>query len=148
MSYHEKRSIVSIISSLLIFGAYSMYVFGKYREGGPVLANDLSFWATAFLILIPVSIAANIIIHIVFSIINTIATNECEPSFSDERDKLIELKSIRNSHWVFVLGFFLAMGSLVLNMPPAVMFIVIAVSGLVSSLVGDFSQLYYYRRGI
>jgi len=148
MSYHEKRSIVSIISNLLIFGVYSIYVFGKYREGGPVLANDLSFWATAFLILIPVSIAANIIMHIVFSIINTIAAKESEPSFSDERDKLIELKSIRNSHWVFVLGFFLAMGSLVLNMLPAVMFIVIAVSGLVSSLVGDFSQLYYYRRGI
>lgn len=148
MSYQEKRSIVSIISSLLIFGIYSMYVFGKYQEGGPVLANDLSFWATAFLILIPVSIAANIIIHIVFSIINTIATNECEPSITDERDKLIELKSTRNSHWIFVLGFFLAMGSLVLNMPPAVMFIVIAVSGLVSSIVGDLSQLYYYRRGI
>ena len=148
MSYQEKRSIVSIISSLLIFGIYSMYVFRKYQEGGHVLANDLSFWATAFLILIPVSIAANIIMHIVFYIINTIATNECEPSITDERDKLIELKATRNSHWIFVFGFFLAMGSLVLNMPPAVMFIVIAVSGLVSSIVDDLSQLHYYRRGI
>ncbi len=148
MSYHEKKNIVSIISTLVIFGLYSLYVFQKYQAGGQALTNDFNFWASVILVFIPVSIVANIIINIVFVIIYRITTNEEEPSFSDERDKLIELKALRNSHWVFVIGFLLSMVLLVIGMPPFVMFIILAVSGLASEMVGNISQLYFYRRGI
>jgi hypothetical protein len=68
-------------------------------------------------------------------------------SFSDERDKFIELRALRNALYVFTGGFFLAMGSLALGMPPSVMFIVLMCSGYVSGLVGDGSQIYFYRKG-
>lgn len=148
MSYQEKETLVSLISSVVIFGGYCLYVFQKYQEQIFKTPNDLRFWATTILILIPVSIVATIIINIAFNVINTIVTKVDEaPSFTDERDKLIQLKAIQISHWMFVLGFFLAMGSLVIDMPPYVMLIVLVFSGFVSSLTDDIAKLYFYHKG-
>ena len=61
---------------------------------------------------------AQIIIHIIFAIINKMVTNEDMPTTDDERDKLIELKSTRISHWIFTIGFMLAMGSQAIDMKP------------------------------
>lgn len=148
MSFQEKRNVVSLISTLLIFSLYSMYVFQKYQEGSFHTSNAYSFWGAFILILIPVSILAKIIIHIVFSIVNTIATKEKEPRITDELDKLIELKSTRNSHYVFIIGFLLAMIPLVMDQPPYVMFIIFISSGLLSEVIGVITQLYLYRRGV
>ncbi len=148
MSFQEKRNIVSLITTLLIFPLYSTYMFQKYQEGSFSSTDEFRFWGAFILILIPVSIVAKIIIHIVFSIINTIATNEKEPSITDELDKLIVLKATRNSHYVFVLGFLLSMVPLVMDMPLFVMFIILIISGFVSEVVGTVTQLYLYRRGV
>lgn len=148
MSYQERRNIVSLIGTLLIFTLYSRYVYLKFPEGSIDSSELFSFWGATILILIPVSIVAKIIIHIVFSILNTIATKEKEPAFTDERDKIIELKATRNSHYVFILGFLLAMGSLVMDMEPSVMFIILIVAGLVSEVSGIITQLYHYRKGV
>ncbi len=147
MSYQERRTIVSLISTILISAFYFAYVFQQYPEVGPYSPDVFHFWGSTILILIPVSIVAKIIIYIVFSIINTVATKEQEPSFLDERDKLIELKSTRNSLYVFMIGFLLSMIPIVMNMSPAGMFIILIVAGILSEMVGDISQLYFYRRG-
>ncbi|NEW07561.1 hypothetical protein GK047_16260 [Paenibacillus sp. SYP-B3998] len=148
MSYQEKKNIASLIGTLLIFGCYCLYVFQSYPEGSIDSTETFRFWGAVILILIPVSIVAKIIINIVFNIIYRITTKEEEPSFSDELDKLIELKATRNSHYMFIFGFLLSMGSLVLHMPPFVMFILLIFSGLASEVVGAITQLYLYRRGV
>jgi hypothetical protein len=148
MSFQEKRNIVSLISTLLIFTLYCMYVFQRYQEGSLDSTDTFSFWGSVILILIPVSIVAKIIIHIVFNIIYRITTKEEEPSFSDELDKLIELKATRNSHYAFIIGFLLSMGSLVMDTPTYVMFILLILSGFLSEVVGVITQLYLYRRGV
>jgi hypothetical protein len=148
MSFQEKKNIVSLISTFLIFGSYWLYVFQKHPFGSLDQENTLSFWGSFILILIPVTIAAKIIISIVFTVINRIATNEQEPSFSDELDKLIELKATRNSHYVFLLGFVLSMVTLVMDMPANTMFIILICSGFVSEVIGYISQLYFYRKGV
>lgn len=147
MSYQERRAIVSLSSTIVISVFYFWYMVQRYPEGSSYSIEVFRFWGAAILILIPVSIIAKIVITIVFSILNTIATQENEPLFSDERDKLIELKATRNSLYVFMFGFLLAMGSLIIDMTPSVMFIVLIFSGIVSELVGDISQFYFYRRG-
>ncbi|MRN52296.1 hypothetical protein [Paenibacillus monticola] len=147
MSYQEKKNVVSLLSTLLIFGFYCSYVFQVHQESTELIDN-FRFWGASILILIPVSIVVKIIITIVFNIIYRITTNEIEPSFSDELDKLIELKATRNSHYVFILGFLLSMGSLVIEMPPSTMFIILIFSGLVSEVAGVITQLYLYRRGV
>ncbi|MGO4497689.1 hypothetical protein AB4114_17570 [Paenibacillus sp. 2RAB27] len=148
MSYQEKKHIVSFISTVLIFGFYCWYVFQKVPNTNMDTMETLRFWAAAILILIPVSVVAKIIIAIVFNIIYRITTKEIEPSFSDELDKLIDLKATRNSHYVFTIGFLLAMGSLVLDMTPATMFIILIFSGFFSEMAGVFTQLYHYRKGV
>lgn len=148
MSYHERRSMVNIISTILITAIYSAYMFQSYPEGDAYAKAIFRFWGEFLLILIPVSIVARILIHIGFSILNTIATNEAEPDIVDERDKLIELKATRNSLYIFTLGFLLAMGSLVMDRPPAAMFTILIFAGVLSDIVSEVSQLYFYRRGV
>ncbi|KRF03182.1 hypothetical protein ASG89_23910 [Paenibacillus sp. Soil766] len=148
MSYQEKKHIVSFISTLLIFSCYCWYVFQKLQDTSMDTTETLRFWAAAILILIPVSIVAKIIIAILFNIIYRITTKEVEPSFSDELDKLIDLKATRNSHYVFVLGFLLAMGSLLMDMTPTTMFIILFFSGFLSEMAGVFTSLYLYRKGV
>jgi cell division protein FtsL len=143
----EKMTIVLIFNTILIFGAYSLYVYQKYITVNPEIINDFKFWGKAFLFLIPVTIIAQIIIHIIFAIINKIVTNEEISTMNDERDKLIELKAIRVSHWTFTLGFMLAMASQAMGMQPWVMFITLIASGLISALATEIAKLYFYRRG-
>lgn len=98
--------------------------------------------------MIPIAIVAQIIIHIIFAIINKMVTNEDMPTTDDERDKLIELKSIRISHWIFTIGFMLAMGSQAIDMKPWVMFVTLISSGFLSSMVSELARFYFYRKGV
>lgn len=147
MYRREKEIIVSLISMTLIMVLYSLYVYNKYITVNPEVVNDFSFWGKAFLILIPVTIVTIIIIYIVFFIINKIATNQDLPQVTDERDRMIELKGIRISHWVFVTGFMLAMASQAFGMKPWVLFVVLFGSGFVSTLAEGIAKICYYRKG-
>jgi len=148
MGHQEKQSIVSIIGSVLVIGFYSLYVYRNYIQADMELLNDFQFWGKSFLYLIPVAIVVQIVIHIVFAIANRIITQEDMPDFTDERDKLIELKSIRISHWLFIIGFMLAMGSLAIGMKPYVMFLTLISAGFLSSLASEVSKIIYYRKGV
>jgi hypothetical protein len=143
-----KRALVSLFSTILIPALYSAYMLQRYPDAGSYSAEVFRFWGAFFLILIAASVVIKIIIYIIFSIINTITTNEEEPSIVDERDRLVELKSTRNSLYVFTVGIFIAMGSLVMGKPPSVMFILFFVAGIAVGMVGDISQFYFYRRGV
>lgn len=147
MYNREKQILVSLITSVVILAAYSLFVYNRYISDNPEIINDFRFWGKAFLVLIPVSIVAQMVIHILFAIANKIATNEDIPSISDERDKLIELRTIRISHWLFLAGFLLAMGSQAVGMQPYVMFITLILSGFIASVVGEITRIYYYRKG-
>ncbi len=147
MSFQERRAIVALISTLLITGAYTVYMLQRYPQADAYSPEVFHFWGAFFLILIPVSIVAKVLIHIIFVIINTITTREEEPDITDERDKLIELRASRNSLYVFSVGFLLAMASLVMEMPPSTMFAVLIGSGVMSDVVSELSQFYFYRRG-
>ena len=148
MGQKEKQSIVSIIGSVLTIGLYSLYVYKNYIAGDLEILNDFQFWGKSFLWLIPIAIVVQIVIHIVFAIGNAIITKENMPDLTDERDKLIELKSIRISHWIFTLGFMLSMGSLAFGMKPYVMFLSLLSSGFLASLVSEVAKIIYYRKGV
>jgi hypothetical protein len=147
MTYQERRALASLISNVVITALYSAYMLQRYPDAPAYSPEIFHFWGTYFVILIPVSIVAKIIIAIIFAILNAIATREVEPVMTDERDWLFELKALRNSLYVFALGFVVAMASLVFDMPPTIMFIILIGAGIVSEIVGDMSQFYFYRRG-
>jgi hypothetical protein len=165
MSYQEKRTGTSIFSGAIILAAYCMYAFGKFSAGA-VAPGDLKFWASTMLIFIGIGIAATIIIQIIFHILLSVSIavrkkiqdEECSDKeiektieleiVEDERDKLIELKSMRIGFVVAGMGFVGALVSLVLNYSPVVMLNILYISFCVGSLLEGAGQLYYYRRGV
>lgn len=165
MSYQEKRTIVSIISGIIILGAYCNYAYGKYQSG-VVATDDLKFWAGTMLMFIGIGIAAAIAIQIVFHIALSIAiaiqenvkNGKCDDKeiektieaeiVTDEMDKLIELKSSKIGFIASGIGFVTALVSLVFDYPPAVMINIMFISFSAGSLLEGFTQLYYYRRGV
>jgi uncharacterized membrane protein len=148
MEQKEKQVLVSVIASLTIIVFYSLWVYSKYIESNPEVINDLRFWGRSFIVLIPVAIITQIVIHILFAIINKIVTGEDSSDKDDERDKLIELKSLRVSHWIFVVGFTLAMGAVALGMELWVMFVTLIFSGFLSDLISSSVKIWYYRKGV
>jgi len=147
MDQKEKQIIVTLFSFILILGCYSWYLYHKYIEGNMAILNDFKFWGKAFLVLIPITIVSQIIIHIAFAIINKMITNEDMTNLTDERDKLIDLKAIKISHSIFTMGFLFAMGSQAFGMQPYVMFILLISSGFLASIISEVAKLYFYRKG-
>jgi hypothetical protein len=148
MEFQEKRSLVNLITTPLLFIFYYLYVFAQYRSLDVASGTDLSFWAKYILILVPVIIIPKIIIYIIFAIINKIMTGDKITDMEDEMDKLIDLKASRNGSIVFMIGFMLAMVALVSGWSAHSMFIIIFGSFLVSGIFGEASMFYYYRKGV
>jgi hypothetical protein len=148
MTYQEKESIVNIFSGLLITGLFALNVWQRHIEGQIDLTQDFSAWGVIFLWFIGVSIVARIIIYIIFHILNAIATRETNIPVSDERDKLIKLKSLRNGYYVFTSAFVLSVIGLAIGMPVYGMFIAFVAGGLMSEIVENGSQIYFNRKGI
>ncbi len=165
MSYQERRTGVSILTGILLLAAYCNYAFGKYNSGA-VSPDDLKFWASTMLIFIGIGVGASIIIQIIFHILYSISLavkakiqdehsddrvieKTIEAEFvEDERDKLIELKSMRVGFIIAGIGFVGGLVSLVLNYSPAVMLNIVFLSFSAGSLLEGIGQLYYYRKGV
>ncbi len=148
MYRREIRILVSLISTFVILSVYALYVYKNYVAGNFEIINDYKFWGSAVLVVIPVMIVAQIIIHIVFFIVHKIVTDEEVPTITDEMDRLIELKAIKISHWGHVLGFVAAMASQALGMQPYVLFVVLIVSCFASTVFEGGVKIYFYRKGI
>lgn len=147
MSYHEKRSISTILSTLIYFVIYTIIVLKRYSAKELMTTNDLKLWAIIILVMMLASIIVRIITTIVFTIYYRITSQEEEPQITDERDKLFELKGNRNSLYVFSIGFLIAMIAVALGQPLTMMFFILVLAGFGSDLVGEVSTLYFYRRG-
>lgn len=148
MSYQEKQNIVNIFSGLLITAIYAWIVYQRHLQGRFDLTEDFRTWGIVFLIFIGVSIVARIIIYIIFHILNAIATREEKIPVEDERDKLIKLKSTRNSYIVFMIGYLIAILLLATGMPVYGLFIAFVLGGLMAEIIDNSSQIYYHRKGI
>jgi hypothetical protein len=123
-------------------------MYPRYPGEGVESSEVFYYWGSFVLYLTLLSIVAHIIISIIFNIVFRLTTNEKEPAFADELDKLIDLKAFRNSFFVFVVGFLFAMGSLVVYQPLHVMFIILISAGFISDVTGSVTKLYHYRRGV
>ena len=148
MSYQEQRVAVSLITALIVFTAYALYMFGLFQDGrfeGPD-ANSLVGKST--FVLIGASIVVTIVVQILFAIIHAIVTRERDDYIVDERDRLIELRSMKVGFIAFSIGFVAAMGLLALDMLAAyAIFLLIIASMFLANVVGDVTKLFLYRRG-
>jgi hypothetical protein len=164
MSYQEKKTVVSIVTGVLIMAAYCLYAFSPAHTAAA--PEDLHFLARTILIFIGIGIVASIVIQIVFHILLSIAIavqkkvqdEECSDKeiektigaeiIEDERDKMIELKALQVGFFFAGFGFIAAMVSLVLNYSPVVMLNIMFISFSASEGLEGFVQLYFYKKGV
>lgn len=90
---------------------------------------------------------------ILFSIINAVVQTAKgeeagELEITDERDKLIELKTTKISLMVFSIGFILALVTQVTSMSHHMFFITLIIFGVISEIVSETMTIIYYRKGI
>lgn len=148
MDIKEKRILVSLVSSVAIMAIYCFCVYYRFIHSNPALLHDLRFLGKWFLIMVPVAIVAQIIIQILLAIYLKVSGHDDIDPIEDERDKMIELKAIKISHYIFIIGFMMAMGSLGMGMKPSVMIFVLMIMGFLASVVNEVLRLWYYRKGV
>lgn len=161
MTYQTKKTITSLIASLIILVSYCLSVSNQFSKGN-TMNTDLQFWAKQMVTYIVVGVVVTIVLHIVFHIylsINLAIKEEIKDDkainhklelemIEDEMDKLIELKSMRVGYIVVSIGFvsslvFLAFGGniiLVLN--------IMYLSFFIGSFSEGLSNLFFYFKGV
>lgn len=148
MLFRERENLVYLVSNIVVSTGYFLYIAQRYVALGLDPSNDFSFWGSAILVMVPVFVVTRIIIRIIFSIVNVIATQSEEPDFLDEFDKIVELKATQNFYHIFMFGFFVSIFTLVLDMPPFVMFNILMLTIIIAGIVGDVLRIIFYRRGV
>lgn len=148
MSIQEKKAVFNLITTILFMGGYVFYTFGIYGDINLPQIHDASFWGKFMLIMMGVTIVLKIVSYIIFYLIMNQIHKDEDPEFEDDYDKLIEMRSDRNSHHLFMLGFILSLIPLAMGQSISNMFIILLTAGLISSLVSDLSKLYFYKKGI
>ena len=68
--------------------------------------------------------------------------------FVDERDKLIETKSYRYSHWITLVGFIISMTQLSMGYGVKYMFLTILSFGFMATVVSDVWKIYFYNKEV
>ena len=158
MSYASKRSVVSIIASMLLTVAYSIYALG---ETAPAL-NDLRSWAAAMLVFIGISTGVMIVIQILFHIglAIGIAVMEREQDdkrveriikssmIEDERDRLINLKSAHIGYICVSFGFAAALLTLAVGSPVVYALHMLFGSFYIGSIFEGCVSIYLDEKGV
>jgi len=143
-SYKEKGLIVSLGVTLLIFGWYLYGAFSNLSSN-----PELPGFVEIIILLVLVAVLESII-QSFLSIMN-------KTQLEDERDKLIEKISYRNSYWFLSVCIWFLMVQILLDTrfdnhliltTPYGMFHFLLLFFVLSNLIGFVTQLYYYRKGV
>jgi len=148
MSFQEKKSLVYMVSTLMLSAIYAYYSFVIYPDRSLSLDTDFKFYGLTILLLVPAMILINIINHIIFYIINKIQTGQEEMDVADELDKSINFRADRNAYATFMVCFLLSMVPLLLEWPVYLMFNILVLGVMAASLVWSSSNIYFYRKGL
>jgi hypothetical protein len=149
MSPQERRVAATLVTQLIVFGIYAVAML-NYLEAGRLDAPDgFTFIGRSVFALIAASIVVTIVVQILLAIVTAIVTRgEDQDQTTDERARLIELKSMKISFIAFSTLFVATMGLLALNLAmPTIVLLLIIVAMFLSSVVGEAVKLVLYRRG-
>lgn len=165
MSYQEKKTLTGIASGIILMTVYVLNAWSRYKSGSAPM-DDGSLWAVLILKYIGIGIAITISLQILFHILvsigiavrETMLHESCEGKeiertikqemMEDERDKLIELKSLRAGFILAGIGFFVSLVTTALAYPAAVMLNILFFCFWGGAVLEGLFQLYYYRRGL
>lgn len=145
MTYYSKVALGTGIGGIALF----IWQYGQLRhallgpEGEAALARH---YGSFYLKYLGFTAALTVLLVILSHILGG-AVNSRVPETSDERDRLIELKSLRNAGCAFAAGFFLGALMMALGRPVRLMLDIMAYSQLLMGLALQGSYIFYYERG-
>ncbi len=149
MPEQEKSNLISLATTLLVSLPYFAFLYFRYQaETFSGSDSELSFWASAILLMIPLRIVAEILMYILVTVATGIVTGKEEKTIKDERDNMIELRANQNSYAIFIIGFMGAMLAVASTGSITTMFVIIIGSGFASELMGIVSKIAFYRKGL
>lgn len=149
MSYQEKKALLNFGIYVLALLLYGNYVHDHYWVEGMNTDELLLFWSKVLLIMIPVQIVIHIVVHIIFGILRGMANGgKIKDEVEDEFDKIIELKSSRNSMTFFAFTFIGALSWLASGHTVSHFFVTIIIGGVAAEIIDAISRIYYYRKGV
>ena len=154
LSNKEKSLIISLVVTLLIFGWYFFGVFSNITANSSeqIGFNDV--------------IRVIILIAILEGIIAWFFQKKGEADLVDERDKLIDTKSYRNSYWALCIGVWFILVQILFESTgipsisdrfslqhyifssPTYIAHLLLLFFVLSEVIHFSTQLYHYRRGI
>lgn len=147
MPYEEKRNILSLFTLILISIPYLVHVVTRYNT--QVFASsqeEITFWVTAILVIIPIRIVAEIIGHIVMAILSSIITGKEDMDTSaDERDNMISLYSTRNTYIGTSIVIVTSLVAMLINPSISLFFAMLIIGGTVVECVEIASKAIMYR---
>ncbi|MDR1598687.1 MAG: hypothetical protein LBS11_02260 [Oscillospiraceae bacterium] len=158
MSYNSKKTIASLVAGAALVIAYTVYALGK-RSPAP---NNLESWAAAMLVFIGISVAAVVVIQILFHIAFAIGIAVKEQDredkkveriissamVEDEREKLISLKSARVGYICAGIGLIAALAALALGGSAVAAFHILFGAYAVGSIAEGIVGVYFYEKGV
>ena len=134
LSFQEKSLWFMFVSLVAAFGFYFTTVL-------PTATLDvMPHQVMVFVLAVGLLVIMQIVGHIVIAIVD-------RHSATDERDRLIGLKSTRNAAYVLATGVFLALCAALVMQGNFVFMHVLLGAWVLAQLVEIASQLYLYRRG-
>lgn len=140
MSFQEKSQWLLFVSLLGIFGCYFAVVI-------PAKAVDVMPWHIGFFVaLVVLLVLIQISGSIMVAIDGKLSGSMNGRHETDERDKLIGLRSTRNGSYVLATGAFLSLSSALLTDGNFVFTHVLLAFWVLAQLVEIGSQLVLYRR--
>lgn len=147
MSYREKSIIVTIISTIIIFGWFCLKLNEMNVTGVFDGADASQIMGKSILKFIGISIGISIAVQIVFAILHGMVTRDGQYEKEDERDKLIEMKGMQMLLVLFSFGFIGSLIALAMGTAAHVIFFLLIASMFVGNLFSDCIKLFFYRRG-
>lgn len=151
MTFKQKNTIVSLVNFVIILLFFLLRLTQLIQNDAFNQSNVSRLWFIIIALSIFVTIAATILTHIVFAIVEVARTGEKDidiEDFADERDKLIDLKGTQITYTLSSSGVALAMLSYVLGQPPLTMFSLLIFFGVLAQIIGDSFRLLLYQRGV
>jgi hypothetical protein len=150
MSFKERNIIAYLTSMVLIFSVYGWVVSGMVSAGRFDGPDALALLAQCILVLVVATIAVTFVMVIAFNIVLTKIKGDQEDETAymmDERDRMIELRSLKLAHFLTGTGVVLAMVVLAMGGSAFLVFHLVMFSFAGADIIASLVQFRQYRRG-
>ena len=150
LSFKERNIVAYLISMLLVFSIYGWLVSGLADAGRFDEPGGLALLGACILGLVVATIAVTFVVVIAFNIVLTTVAGDMEDETAymmDERDQMIELKSLKIAHYLTGTGVCLSMLALAFGGSAFLVFHLVMFSFAGADIIASLVQFRFYRKG-